>query len=777
MRNGPFLLSDPIGLTLAARSFRQPEEADFVWQLELRQDGPLALRTSLNLQAQSFSIFPHFTFGSSHITELKDFFAQPKIDTILQDYVELVGNPTETVELSMEYLAEDCQTLICRTTVRNLSDSRLESALTLNAYLASMGSFPPIAAIRVVNQTVLKAQTGNLSIAIGFDADVKAILSPLPGLSWKRFIEARQSASFYWRLQATNQPAQLARELARPFPANWEAKISRKRVEDLNQGLKIICEDPEWQLVFDSAERQALQLVQSSGQTFQHYRMRSSSSSLLNNSADSGMGIGRVKTNSLNLYQLCLCLLPAHPQQCEALLDGALQSLSPPHPHQTPKLTADLPMPILANLCWRVFKHTLNRPFLALHYPLLKDLVFSWFDKPRDKDVDGLPEWAGTQQTGISRLPFFDLLNEESYPSAIWNAESSGLAALLELELEAIALMAHLLEDNPSEAIAQSLKNRLSSALEAWLSSDSAHGLRSYNEHRSPTGNLLYEGSFSCALKVQAALAEPSQLCLQLYANRLTQKPKNLLLKGRGKDGKRITESIPKESILWLPGLFFAQSEQSYSALEAISISPAENEYKLRLYTPDYSAANIMQLLTLLPQDESQNLKTTLAAQLGFTPVSLNYGIPENLTKEIPAEPEIINLGWNALIMEHLIRNGQGSLAYQVFSRLVGPVKNSLKNVHTFFEHYEAESGKGCGNLNHISGLLPLELLLDIAGIRVFSAEKVAVLGENSLPWPLTIRYQGMELTRDGKNTQISFSDGSSFHHYGSSPKTFTKPD
>jgi hypothetical protein len=72
--------------------------------------------------------------------------------------------------------------------------------------------------------------------------------------------------------------------------------------------------------------------------------------------------------------------------------------------------------------------------------------------------------------------------------------------------------------------------------------------------------------------------------------------------------------------------------------------------------------------------------------------------------------------------------------------------------------------------------LLPLELLLDIAGIRVFNAEKVAILGENGLPWPITIRYQGLEINRDGKNSQITFADGSSFHHYGSSPKTFTKP-
>ena len=97
MRNGPYLISDPIGLTLAARSYRQPDDPDLVWQLELNQNNPIELRSSLNLQAQSFSLFPSFQFGETQVSELKDFFAFPRVDTLLQDYIELVGNPTETI--------------------------------------------------------------------------------------------------------------------------------------------------------------------------------------------------------------------------------------------------------------------------------------------------------------------------------------------------------------------------------------------------------------------------------------------------------------------------------------------------------------------------------------------------------------------------------------------------------------------------------------------------------------------------------------------------------
>ena len=183
-----------------------------------------------------------------------------------------------------------------------------------------------------------------------------------------------------------------------------------------------------------------------------------------------------------------------------------------------------------------------------------------------------------------------------------------------------------------------------------------------------------------------------------------------------------------------------------------------------------------MQLLTLMPADEEKDLIGSLEAHLGFPAAGLSYGIPENLETELSSADESVNMAWNALLIEHMVKNNQHALAGKLFARLVSPVKNSLKSLHRSSERYLAQTGKGRGNLNHVNGLLPLELLLDIAGIRIINAEKVTILGENGLPWPITLRYQGLEITRDGKNTQITFADGSSFHHYGSSPKTFTKP-
>ncbi|HSN94396.1 MAG TPA: hypothetical protein VLR89_04975, partial [Anaerolineaceae bacterium] len=728
--------------------------------------------SSFNLQAQSFSLFPSFQIGEKQVSELKDFFAFPRIDTLLQDYIEVVGNPTETMESCLEYFAESPQSLIGRVTLTNLSDSRQEASYTLNAQLSAMGEFSPLASTRVGNHTILKAQTGNLTLSLAFDIATKAILSPLQALRWKHFIEAKQSVSFFWRLQAHNQAALLARGLERPFPPNWDATISRKRVEDQNQSLQISCEDPDWQLVFDSMQRQAGQLLVDEGEKVRYYQMRNPTNSLMAEKSASTLGIGLGKADALSLYQLCLCLLPTQPQDCERLLDHYLEGLL--NHSQTNR---ELPTPILVSLAWRIFKHTLNLDFLKHHYPTLKELCFAWFENKQDRDLDGLPEWSSNIQTGLSNLPCFNLLDRFGFPALPSSAESSGLAALLESELEAIGLVAHLLEDNPTEAVAHSLKNRLTDALEAWLSNDSSHGLQNAITHHSSVGSLLYDGLFSGKLNVAQLLPQPNQICGQLSAKSFTQKPLSLQIAGKSDGGDNLVETVQRDEIRWLPGIFFFQGRSVFSEVQSITVVSSEQEFNLRLFTPDYSSNNIMHLLTLLPAEEEVDLDAALNAHLGFLPAELNYGIPENLNPESSLADETVNLAWNALIIEHLVKNNHHALAGKLFARLVCPIKNSLKNFHKDYEHYLALSGKGRGNQNHVNGLLPLELLLDIAGVRIITPEKVSILGENGLPWPITLRFQGLEIIRDGKNTQVTFADGSSFHHYGSSPKTFTKPD
>jgi hypothetical protein len=61
-----------------------------------------------------------------------------------------------------------------------------------------------------------------------------------------------------------------------------------------------------------------------------------------------------------------------------------------------------------------------------------------------------------------------------------------------------------------------------------------------------------------------------------------------------------------------------------------------------------------------------------------------------------------------------------------------------------------------------------LQIFLELAGIKLSTPDRVQVAGEYPFPWRLSIRYRGLEVVREGKNTIVTLPDGSVHHHFGS---------
>ncbi len=117
------------------------------------------------------------------------------------------------------------------------------------------------------------------------------------------------------------------------------------------------------------------------------------------------------------------------------------------------------------------------------------------------------------------------------------------------------------------------------------------------------------------------------------------------------------------------------------------------------------------------------------------------------------------------LIWNHLL--GEGMLAYDyreeaallVTNLMKGVVKN-LKEENAFFQHYNANTGRGMGEKNCVQGLAPLRLFLDTLGVQIYSAEKVRLSGKNPFPWHVTLKYQGLKIERQQHHTRITFPGG-----------------
>jgi hypothetical protein len=133
-----------------------------------------------------------------------------------------------------------------------------------------------------------------------------------------------------------------------------------------------------------------------------------------------------------------------------------------------------------------------------------------------------------------------------------------------------------------------------------------------------------------------------------------------------------------------------------------------------------------------------------------------------------------VQIPWNQLIGEGLLRYGFREAATQLTTRLMAAITQNLTHHKAFYRHYHAQTGQGIGERNSLRGLAPLKLFLNTVGIRIISSQKVFLEGYNPFPWPVTVRYRGLTVTRDATQTEIIFPGGQTIQSDSSDPQLIT---
>ncbi len=233
--------------------------------------------------------------------------------------------------------------------------------------------------------------------------------------------------------------------------------------------------------------------------------------------------------------------------------------------------------------------------------------------------------------------------------------------------------------------------------------------------------------------------------------------------------GQELHETINSSAMLWLTHGFHITTQNVFARFDRLEELDL-NKGSLQVYTSDLEITDISQHLGWEGQTGEEELPAWAATQ----DFRYRFGLPTDLN---PAKTEggRVNIGWNFLLIEHLNRIGEKKLAFDLLSRLMLGFTGVLKREHALMESFTSDAGFGGGIRNSIRGLLPPLLLLEVAGIQIINEQKVSISGENPCPWPLIVRYRGLEVRREGKNTTIQFPDGTLAHHFGSSGKLFTQ--
>ena len=401
------------------------------------------------------------------------------------------------------------------------------------------------------------------------------------------------------------------------------------------------------------------------------------------------------------------------------------------------------------------------------------DLLRCWFTPRNDRDQDGVPEWNSLQQSGLESLRSFDLTDESSLPTQISFTESVGLASLLISELEILQKFAAILEKEEDVNELSSLKQVLSEWTSEIHQKNLHSGLVDYQSHEVHTSQLLFEGGLGDFGHKPLHLTHPSRLNIRLKPQLQLKKPTSFSIVGINNAGDPVEEVVNAADLIWLPGSFFVTTREIFTRLDRFEGLNLEDT-RLQIHAADLNTRDISQLFCDL-EVQNELVEDDGKSKLNIQDLlsSTNYGLPESLNGEGPTQ--VVNLSWNCLLVSHLAEIGERELAFKLFSQLMAAQVGLLKADHAASDRWHAQTGRNLGSSNSIGSLIPVNLFLEIAGVRIFHENKVIIQGSNPFPWTFKVFYRGLEIVRDGKNTTICFPNGDKEHHFGSSPKTFTR--
>ena len=767
MNIGPFFSNDAIGLTFAAdqQFLETPNSLDTVWQLETDECAPISLMSTLGLQARSFQILPQVSLNKISQERIRDFFCQPLIDRIFSNYIMLTIAPVADVKATIEFWVRAGDWVQGRIRITNHGETNIEAAARLAARLVALQGSSELKPIRQGFHTYLKGQTGSLLVQLGMEGSSKTVLSPNLALEQAKHLSPGQSFQAIWQCEIQKNGGE-NHSSSKNYSTNWDGEIARLEIANQARIVQISTPEQNWDACFYSNQIQAFQLLRKNAKgdvSLDKNRSIHSAFSAVNPSARSGI-------SALDLWQLLCSLLPVQSELAAKLLADYLAKAAADFANSPQNA---LPFPCLCDLAWRIHQHYQQKDYLLEIYPSLKALCLAWFTPFHDRDQDGIPEWTSIEQCGLSSLPTFNLMDENGLATRIACTEQLNLAALVEIELRELHKIAQIAEDHSTLSMIDNHLLVIHSFTASFASNNFKTGCLDRESHHWHSGDVLFEGDLKHFGLKSIYLHRPARLNLRLKPSFQLKKPSVFYLHGENAEGDQVIEPVEPDNLLWIPGSFFYTTNHIYSRIDKISDLQI-GESRLEIHLADLVSQDLGMLLAAPLEKGSDEIESETLSTFNAKSIldNTNFGLPENLDPN--AEKKVVNLGWNLLVLADLIRKGDAEVAFELLSQLLKGQTNHLRLEHSNTDRWSSQNGRSLGLRNTIGGLIPISLVLDLAGIRILNENKISLQGKNPFPWPIKVQYRGLEVTRDGKNATVRFPDGSFQHHFGSSQKTFS---
>jgi hypothetical protein len=768
---------DPLALTLAADfRFCTPDYVnDHIWELELGGGDPpaLALHTTYGLRARAMRIFPRFTLSGQSVTDPATFAVPPHLRRFAPNFSLLDFSPFPGIEVTAEYWIPESHAVAGRITVTNRGDDPASLLLELCGQLAPLEGqgFAPVA---LQSANLLAGRTADLAPVLFLTGGPEPGPGPYPSLTLDLALASGGSRTLTW-VEAALGTAQDSFDLARRIATRpWDAERTKIEMTNAAQTVEIQTGDPDWDAAFALAQKTAFGLFFGPGGNLPD------PSFVLARQPDHGYsprGDGRdyppfwSGQPPLESYYLA-SLLPGAPDLGAGLLrnffaaqeaDGSVDF----RPGLAGQRGRWLAAPLLAALAWHNYQETGNAVALAEAFPRLLAFHRQWFAIAHDRDGDGFPEWDHPLQVGLDDHPSFNVWHEWDEGADISAAESPALSALLSRETFILAKIAGMLKDERQREDLELEAGALRIETEnCWEPESVLYHYRDRDTHATPAGDQIARQRGEGMRKIEKTFTHPTRMLVQIRFKDETQHKPEIILKGR--DGRRSrTEHFERARFTWGAGMAVATSKSLFTALTSLEVRGVGCNDQVTVCVMDFSMEDVSLFLPLWAAIPDEHRARTLVARTLFAADRFGrpFGAPMCVSKaEVTPEAETVTqevlMPWNHLVGEALLAYGLRTEAAQLTARLMSAVIENLKRKRAFARAYHSETGAGLGERNPVHGLAPLGLFLQTLGVRIRSPRDVILSGKNPFPWPVTVKYRGLTVTRQAEQTLVSFPNG-----------------
>jgi hypothetical protein len=756
-------------------------ENDQVWALSLDASdiAPFYMHTTYHLRARSMRLFPNIVVDHQRLTKPADFSLLPMVTGYTPGTLQIKYSFINGIDIHLDCFIPQPDALVGRINIHNSAQAPISLDCELAAILIPMGKGSPTHPERVGGNQIVTGQTDDLVPVLFMSAGPTGTSNPYPALCADVHIEPGKSIELHWALVSkTSREASLkaARQLISP---TWHLDAHKQKNSHASHTIHIVTGEKDWDTVFYLAQVNALtHLVNPDPEggkpTF--IRTRLTDKPMLFQPEVEALD----NLTLLDVLHLAQVILPAHASHLTQLVRQIInrvddQGMLPSRIHRSFTGSPINEAPLLAILCLELFEVNQDLDFLREAFPALRRFFDTgWFAKP-DADPATSPHWENPAQLQLDTGLFnFDIWDETGQGLDIRTANSPALTAMLYREANALQKIAHILGDRSARIRYGKIRKKFEDMmLKLW---DDEQKLFTYHDLQSggaPSREIYYPGRIQLQLSIQKRFTQPQRLQVHLITADQRTRACVVYIEGRDQEGEPIKEQFRAPELRWVAGRAHLTTHHLFSAVESLSFEGFNDEDRFLIETADYSQPDISCLLPLWSGGGNTDHRTSIIeTHIDWQNPGLAYGIPETWHNHHPLPEglrEQVSVQWNTLIIEGLSREGRQQEAAEGFNNLMNAILNGLKNFNGFFPAHDLAGGFPQGQANAITGLAPLRLFLNIAGIKLIRPDQVAIWGSNPFPWPVEVRWQGLWMRKEDMHTQIIFPDGT--HYQGQSTK------